>query len=160
MSNPIPILTKEDLIRFWSYVEILDGDNCWLWLKTPNKDYGCFIINKVQYIASRISYFLHYKIDPNKLLVLHDCDNPKCVNPSHLFLGTDKDNFQDAINKNHHVNCTFKISPNRNLNDNEVRRLKYLYSLGWTYNQLAREFKINSGTVWSIINGVTYKGIN
>lgn len=76
-------------------------NGCWEWtgFKFP-KGYGQFslTINGDRY-AHRISYFLFKNVNPDKLAVCHTCDNPSCVNPNHMFLGTLNDNNQDMIRK-------------------------------------------------------------
>lgn len=77
--------------------------SCWEWTaaKSP-KGYGYFNagvgVDDV-WMAHRYSYLVHYKNDPGEYYVCHTCDNPGCVNPSHLFLGTQKDNMQDCLRK-------------------------------------------------------------
>lgn len=56
-------------------------------------------LHGVEHIAARVSFAYHHKIDPGPWSVLHSCDNPRCVNPDHLWLGTHQDNMQDCIDK-------------------------------------------------------------
>lgn len=73
---------------------------CWIWTgHIRTNGYGAMSIkSKLQY-AHRISWELHNGPIPEGLFVLHKCDNPPCVNPDHLFIGTQKDNLQDAFKK-------------------------------------------------------------
>ena len=101
---PIPDLTDSELKRFWSKVD-RSGD-CWEWTAGTTKGYGRIRINDVLYLANRISYALVHG-DPGDLWVCHTCDNPPCVNPDHLWLGTCRDNLQDAAKKER---CVTKLS--------------------------------------------------
>ena len=83
--------------NFWNKVSINQLNECWLWNAClDKKGYGKF----QKYYAHRYSWILIYGEIPDKLFVLHKCDNPRCVNPNHLFLGTQQDNLKDMRNKN------------------------------------------------------------
>ncbi|HXJ61904.1 MAG TPA: HNH endonuclease signature motif containing protein [Verrucomicrobiae bacterium] len=84
--------------RFWSKVEV--SDDCWLWT-SDRKDtgYGQFHYLGKTSRAHRVAWILSYGDIPPGLNVLHTCDNPPCVRPDHLFLGTTKDNIEDKVTK-------------------------------------------------------------
>lgn len=104
--NPI-ILSTED--RFKSSYSI-EGI-CWEWQGSLDRyGYGKFRIGKSTVKAHRYSYELFNGAFDKKLHVLHTCDNPKCVNPQHLFLGTNQDNVNDRVNKNRTKTGTKKLS--------------------------------------------------
>ena len=96
-------LTLEE--RFWNKVAKNNENDCWVWTGHVDKDgYGLFKESSspkdANVRAHRMAYRLIYGNFENEMWVLHSCDNPPCCNPSHLFLGTAKDNAADRDKKN------------------------------------------------------------
>lgn len=94
--QPLPPinLTAKDRERFERRIRRTDG--CWLWQGFRNhKGYGHFAIHGRDYKAHRVAFELATGRHPGRLLVCHSCDNPPCVNPAHLWLGTMSDNALD-----------------------------------------------------------------
>lgn len=86
--------------RFHGNYEIITETGCWIWLLSPTfYGYGVFCINNIRHRAHRYSWFMHYGEIPNGMMVCHSCDIPACVNPSHLFLGSQRENILDMISK-------------------------------------------------------------
>jgi len=102
---PIPEITEEIKQRFLSKIAYTDNsNNCWEWLDSIKGSYYgkiSFKLGDKKYIISshRMSYYIHNNEDPIGNVILHKCDNGKCVNPNHLYLGTHKDNSRDMISK-------------------------------------------------------------
>jgi len=90
--------SPNDIERFWANVDT-QSEECWLWLGWMRNGYGGFCIRKKSLLAHRVSYALTYGEVPSDMYICHHCDNPSCVRPSHLFLGTPSDNMKDASEK-------------------------------------------------------------
>lgn len=94
---------KTTLQRFTEKVN--KTDNCWEWTAYINRHgYGAIRFNGRATLAHRVSYELHNGPIPEGFLVCHHCDNPKCVNPGHLFIGTHQDNRNDCLKKGRFAN--------------------------------------------------------
>jgi len=109
--------------RFWKSVE--KSTDCWIWTGCCNQDgYGKIKVNGTQISAHRLSWQIHYPEQPiGDLWVLHKCDNPSCVRPDHLFLGTPHDNCLDAMVKDRHSKIRDEFT-NLPLSDLEKQRLR------------------------------------
>lgn len=121
--------------RFWLYVDKKSEGECWEW--TGGRDtqgYGLFFINNKYRCekAHRVSAWLSGKRFGNGLNVCHHCDNPPCVNPKHLFLGTRKDNIRDCISKNRLTrgNKSGVNNPRSIINELDVKTIRFFYSMG------------------------------
>ncbi len=86
--------------RFWSKVSVIDDEFCWEWKACIGANgYGHFKIGRTPLGAHVVAYKIIKGEIPKGMLVCHSCDNPKCCNPNHLWLGTVKDNARDKIAK-------------------------------------------------------------
>lgn len=93
-------------IRFWEKVVLIPFHECWEWVGSSLRGYGQMFVNGKQMKAHRWSYKFFNNQDPGDLYVCHRCDNPSCVNPRHLFLGTQSDNIKDCYEKGRRLKKT------------------------------------------------------
>jgi hypothetical protein len=147
---------EKEFPRFWSRVKIIK--NCWEWTGSRHRQgYG-----RVGYLGNRAAYThrVSYQLVNGKikkgLNVLHRCDNPPCVNPDHLFLGTQSDNAYDMFSKNRGNRARGEKNSKARLIDSQVRRVKYGSE---PLASLAREFSVTYQTLHYIRGGKTWKHI-
>lgn len=142
--------------HLWHYVEVIDDDtSCWEWSGTRiTAGYGTFRHDKIQYPAHRLMYELHNGLEPNSIRpytqhVLHKCDNPPCVRPDHLALGTASDNMKDMIAKGRGQNASITHCPHgheytpensmmKNINGGVWRRCRTCNNINRRRRYLAR----------------------
>jgi len=148
-------------IRFFD--KILITDFCWEWIGAKYKDgYGALYKNSKLCRAHRISYELFVDEIPDGMLVCHHCDNPACVKPEHLFIGTIKDNVKDKCNKGRASGGSLKgeSCPSHKYTEEIVLMIRQLYDEGGISKRgLAKKLNIPHSTVIRIINKDTWKHI-
>jgi hypothetical protein len=135
----------KDIKRFNSFIK--KGQRCWNWKGGINSTgRGIFWLKGKTPKAHRISWIIYIGPIPKNKLVLHKCDNGRCIRPSHLFLGSFKDNTQDMIKKGRNVG-------NRWITPKYAKNIRKLYLTGkFRYKDLAKRFNISYVTVFEIIN--------
>jgi hypothetical protein len=132
----------------------------WQACRDPN-GYGQIRLTKgICHYTHRISWELSFGKIPRGKLVCHHCDNPPCVRPDHLFLGTHKDNIQDMIRKGRHKSprIILRGSANKNskLTEADVQSIRKLIGQGKTHRLLAKLFHVGKSTITRIKNNKTW----
>lgn len=147
-------ITTEFQARFWSKVHRSEG--CWEWTGAHSAcGYGQLRSRGVTYYAHRVSMQIAGVGLDESTWVLHHCDNPPCVRPDHLFLGTPKDNSQDMNSKGRgrgkphpgETNCNAKLT------EREVFEIRSLYAEGQRQVDLARRFGVTQANISIIVRG-------
>ena len=132
--------------RFNAKWEAVTESGCWLWTAQVNaKGYGKLRNDDGTTMAHRISYQLHTGDIPKDMMVLHDCDNPTCVNPEHLHLGTNADNIIEMYQRNRFPNQKLTVALARDIYARVKSGVKQL--------DIANEFNIDFRTVSDIATG-------
>lgn len=139
--------------RFWAKVDKRSNEECWSWLGyTEKTGYGVIRIdNKTKDMAHRVSFRIHKGEFPKKAFICHSCDNPPCVNPSHLWIG-------DATKNN--IDKTFKGRAVKKLTVEKVLEIKKRLSKGERQQSIADDFGIMQNTVSRIGSGARRKYVD
>lgn len=157
--------------RFWEkvdkngpiFVRMPYLGRCWVWTANTSEDgYGQIkegSPSRKQFRAHRLSYEMHQKRIPEGLCVLHKCDNPPCVNPEHLFVGTRKDNSDDMEEKGRAVHAKGESHGSAKLTEEKISEIRRDYVRGSrTHGQpaLARKYDVNQTTIGVIVRRKTW----
>lgn len=147
--------------RFWSKVRPGVGEACWDWIGTRTRGgYGVFMPTKsrIAVYAHRYMFELHNgalpaRDDYHGSCVLHVCDNPGCVRPDHLRLGTHADNMADMVRKNRHYVKEGEGHPFSKLNDEKVLEIRRLKDSGHRAVDLAQRFGVSRAQINNVVSG-------
>ena len=150
-------ITDSTLTRFWAKVN--KTDDCWVWTARRNsKGYGAFRFNRTIWIAHRFSWAIHNGSIPDGLCVLHKCDNPPCVNPSHLRLGSIADNSADMVSRNRSL--VGETNHKAKVTASQVIEIRRLYAAGEaTQQKLADMHGVHCSQIGNIVRRVSWKHI-
>lgn len=148
---------------FWSKVDKGGENDCWLWLKREEDGYGSFrpgssVRKTKRFKAHRFAWTITFGEISDGVLVCHKCDNPLCVNPAHLFLGSHLDNIRDCVNKGRRSPLVGKYkrtieSRKRKIGMDDAIQIRRLYAEGkGSQESIGRQFGITQNQVSSIVN--------
>ena len=126
----------------YDHTVLSDDESCWLWVGgVSGSGYGMVPMGKHKRpYAHRISYEVHNGPIPAGMSVLHKCDNKRCVNPYHLFVGTQKDNMVDMVSKKRHMHG--ERTNTAKITEADVREIRALKEKGVTLSAIATQFGI------------------
>lgn len=171
----IPTLTTNDIARLNIKIQKLGPSECWPW--TAGRfygGYGAFYLKGVTHQASRVVWFLEHGVFDFSLFVCHDCDNPCCCNPGHLFLGTALDNMRDKVQKGRqskgdthgmrlHPECmnppVGERSATSKLKEYQVKAIRELHTEGYSQAVIAALYGVQSHCISRIVNRLRWKHI-
>jgi len=156
--------SQKDIKRFWDKVqfpEMVGTNECWEWKANCVPDgYGSFRIGSRMVGAHQVAYTVTIGTILEGLCVCHTCDNPACVNPSHLWLGTHADNMQDKAQKGRASHLYGERHPKHRLNNDDVKQIRTLYKTGlYTQQKIANLFNISRIAIEHVVNYRTWKHI-
>jgi len=157
------------LVRKYDFMKCIqkneDPNLCWIWTGKLDQDgYGVFRLTGIGNSAHRASYFFHKGKFNTKLCVCHTCDNRKCVNPDHLWLGTPRENNRDRDLKGRRADTIPPIFYGKNnnktkLTEKQVKEIRSLHSKGFTYYKLAKLYPVSATNIRSICLRETWKDL-
>lgn len=148
--------------RFLSMADIKDfnHEECWQWKGPFNSNgYGRFSVESKNVLAHRFSFEMFYREIPNGMNVCHKCDQRNCINPNHLWLGTQSENLKDAAKKGRMFKPNTKAHRNGNttLTWDKVKAIRSMHENGLEKYKIAKIFDVSPSTIGNITNNETWK---
>lgn len=158
-----PKCCREISHRIIEHLKIDDLEKCWNWEGRKDKDgYGimiCTIDGKKEQRANRISWRYYRGAIPEGLQVLHHCDNPSCINPDHLFVGTGGDNMADKTRKGRNNPPVGERAGNAKLKDEDILEIRRRHANGEVQRRIAESFGVGYKAINKIVLGLRWKHV-
>lgn len=148
--------------RFWDKVDRGEDDECWEWQASTSDGYGQFSVHYEVKSAHRVAYRFVVG-DPGDSFVLHECDNPACVNPAHLYLGTHQDNMDDMVERGRATGNKPRGEKHGHtkLTERDVGEIKWkLENTSMTKTAISDEYPVSQRTISNIEWGVTWEDVD
>jgi hypothetical protein len=156
----MPRVTRTPIERFMAKVEPEPNTGCHLWTAYLNRGgYGQLKVGKRMVKAHRFAYEAFVGPIPDGLCVLHHCDTPACVNPEHLFLGTQQDNIRDMGAKGRNGAVPGERNGNATLTAEDVRSIRARWAAGERQAAIGREFGVNRQAIWKIVHRAKWRHV-
>jgi len=157
-------LTADVVAEFWARVEKSDG--CWTWARTRDREgYGRFKFAGKYAFAHRVAWTIVNGKIPQGMAVMHKCDNPPCVNPAHLMIGTWADNNRDRMLKGRNGNSGAPPGERNGravLTEDKVRFIRKLYSSpgkGPSHADVAKRFGVSKQAIDAVVSGKSWSHV-
>lgn len=153
------ILNLRNIETMQNFLRKTDYDNgCVVWKGSKSKrGYGSVSVSGVSLKAHRVSYSWANSVDiPDGMHVCHACDNPSCVNPEHLWLGTPRENVFDMFKKGRYRIVNSKAHSGTRLSEDDVREIVRLKESGLGYKKIAKLYPVDRTSIVGIILGKTW----
>ena len=153
-----PAITPAVLARFWSKVATVGNDSCWDWIAgLTSSGYGSFQLGPIS-AAHRVAWLLTNG-SPGVLHVLHKCDNRRCVNPGHLFLGTNADNVADRVRKGRSARQTGESDGQAKLRAVDIFAIRQRLARGEFQKDIAGDYGVTQRCISYVARGETWNAV-
>jgi len=156
---------KQTAESFWARVNRGTNHECWGWSGATNSTgYGTVVWHGVHYTTHRVAAWLSGMVETpsrpahsrDKGHVLHKCDNRRCCNPDHFFLGSFADNMHDAYKKKRKVQPKGEKHANAKLTNDQAEEIRKRYAAGEYQIPLAKEYNVSQRAISLVVRGETY----
>lgn len=160
-----PLIVLHESLRRMSFEDLYipePNSGCWLWLggssgNRREQNYGLFIRNGKRQYAHRTSWEIHRGTIPPRLSVLHGCDTRCCVNPSHLFLGTQAENNRDMRQKKRHA--FGERHGHAKLSEEQIAQVISMHSDGLSLSQIGHRLGVHFKTIHDVVQGKSWSHV-